>query len=461
VSDLLDDLIGIQKEFKSFGDELSDETAEMRGAVTSDGKAAPVWAPSDYKVVPKVNASMCVRCIKEDASCDLCEQVCPTDAIRFTDDGDLELTGDCRKCGLCVSVCPTDAFMSSLYNPRVIYDKICKAAEANEMVYVTCTRALGHAPEPAEVVLPCVGAISAEVWYAVLCEYGNVGVYLPRGICEKCRTTKGEEFYCEQIDCGETWSGETVDLVERERDLVLEADHQLERKQFVSNSMKSLGMTASKVNPVTAKLAKAAQKLSEHSKQITQLSKTLDKLTGAKSSSDKKRVLTGTRQLMLVALANHPDTAERILFDLPVVSDACDGCMVCADMCPTQAIDVVDGKATILSTHCVTCSLCADVCVVGAIDFQEFDGRRLIVDDPEAQKKIEQDERERKQREEAKEKGKELGKKALDFLEGEADREEAEEHARAQKRAAAQKGSAGGSGSDKSKSSAKSGTDQA
>ena len=66
--------------------------------------------------------------------------------------------------------------------------------------------------------------------------------------------------------------------------------------------MKSLGMTAAKVNPITAKLARAAEKISAHTKQINELQKTLDRLCGAKSTTEKKRVLTNTRQLMLVAL---------------------------------------------------------------------------------------------------------------------------------------------------------------
>ena len=149
MADFLDELIGLQKEFKAITADIEAETADLRGATVTGG--GPVWAPGDYKVVPKANAAMCVRCKFEDASCDLCEQVCPTDAIRFTDDGDIEITNDCRKCGLCVAVCPTDALLSSLYGPRTIYDKICKAAEANEMVYVTCTRALGaRAPRRAD-----------------------------------------------------------------------------------------------------------------------------------------------------------------------------------------------------------------------------------------------------------------------------------------------------------------------
>lgn len=424
MADFLDDLIGIQKEFKAITDDIASETADLRGATVS---AEPVWTPGDYKVVPKGNAAMCVRCKHPDASCDLCMQVCPTDSIWIDDDGSLEIKADCRKCGLCVAACPTDALVSSMHGPRMVYDKICKAAEANEMVYVTCTRALGHVPDAAEIVLPCVGALSADVWYSILCEYGNVGIYLPTGICDKCRTTTGEDFYTEQISVGEGWSGETVDLVTRERDLILEVDHQVERKQFVSNSMKSLGMTASKVNPITAKLARAAEKISAHSKQIAELQKSLDRLCGAKSTAEKKRVLTNTRQLLLVALANHPETAENILFDIPVANESCDGCGECADACPTKAIDILNGHAEVLSTHCVACALCMDVCPVGAIDFEECDGTRLIVDDPEAQKKIEEEEKAKRQREEAREKGKEYGKKALEFLERQSDLEEEEQ----------------------------------
>lgn len=424
MADFLDELIGLQKEFQAITGEISDETAFVRGATTEES-AEPVWTPSDYKVVPKGNSAMCVRCKKEDASCDLCLQVCPTDSIFFDDDGALEIKSDCRKCGLCVAACPTDALVSSMHAPKMLYDKICKAAEANEMVYVTCTRALGHVPEAAQVVLPCVGDVSAEVWYSILCEYGNVGIYLPRGICDKCRTTTGEECYTDAITLGEQWSGETVDLVERERDMVLEVDHQAERKAFVNGSLKSLGMTASKVNPLTAKLARGAEKLAKHSKQITELQKSLDRLTGAQNTENKKRVLTNTRQLMLVALANHPKTAGNILLDAPQSTDKCDGCGECADVCPMNAIDIVEGKISVLTTHCVACALCSDICPLDAIEFIEVDGNRLIVDDPETKKKVEEDERQRQKEAENREKAKKYGQKMIDMLEKEADEAEA------------------------------------
>lgn len=418
MADFLDELIGIKKEFQAITKDISADTAELRGSTVT---AEPVWSPGDYKVVPKGNVAMCVRCKREDASCNLCMEVCPTHSIYLDDDGSIEIKADCRKCSLCVAACPTDAIVSSMHGPKMVYDKICRAATAFEMAYVTCTRALGHCPHEAEVVVPCVGAISPEVWYSILCEFGNVGVYLPRGICDKCRNTTGESCYVDAIGTAEGWANETVDLVERERDLVLENDHQVERQEFVSSTMKSVGMTAAKVNPLTNKLAQATEAIASHSKQIAELQKSLDRMCGAKNVEEKKRILTNTRQLMLVALANHPETAENILFDMPDATDKCNGCGDCVDMCPTKAIDLVDGKVQILSTHCVSCGLCIDVCIHDGLEWKEFDGKRLIVDDPEAQKKIEEAENEKKRHDEQVEKSKKMGKKALDFLESQAE----------------------------------------
>ena len=50
-----------------------------------------------------------------------------------------------------------------------------------------------------------------------------------------------------------------------------------------------------------------------------------------------------------------------------VDGERCQGCGVCVDACPTGAIRLVDGVATIEQSLCSECQACVDACPQGAI----------------------------------------------------------------------------------------------
>ncbi len=52
-----------------------------------------------------------------------------------------------------------------------------------------------------------------------------------------------------------------------------------------------------------------------------------------------------------------------------VTTDKCSGCGTCADVCPTDAIKIENGKATI-TMECIGCGACPRVCPEGAIKMQ-------------------------------------------------------------------------------------------
>jgi len=53
-----------------------------------------------------------------------------------------------------------------------------------------------------------------------------------------------------------------------------------------------------------------------------------------------------------------------------VDADICTGCESCVDACPSEAIKMVDGKATVDVDNCVDCAVCVDECPVEAISME-------------------------------------------------------------------------------------------
>ncbi len=49
------------------------------------------------------------------------------------------------------------------------------------------------------------------------------------------------------------------------------------------------------------------------------------------------------------------------------IDDKCIGCGICVDVCPVEAISLIDNKAVIDKETCLECSSCIDVCPVEAI----------------------------------------------------------------------------------------------
>jgi len=47
--------------------------------------------------------------------------------------------------------------------------------------------------------------------------------------------------------------------------------------------------------------------------------------------------------------------------------DACTGCESCIESCPSEAIEMKDGKAEVNADNCVDCGVCVDECPVEAI----------------------------------------------------------------------------------------------
>lgn len=385
--DLFDDIIDISKDFSALKDPFGEVTDALMGVGDT---TCNVWNPADYKERPRANASACLACRSEKSTCTACMDICPVDAISI-EDGGIEIADSCRKCGLCSSVCPVEAFVAPQIMPKKLYEKIASAAIQYETCYVTCTRALRRIPRDNEICLACIGDVPAEVWFALLCDFDNVSVYMPLDICEKCRTTTGEDSLGDAIATAEEWSGLNMDLIVDPSELVCVKRREYERKEFADKILKSTGLAVKKLSPAAVAAHTAADRIKRHQKRITELERQLNAACGT-TTTKRRRILTGRRQLLLDELRAMPSLAEHIEVELPQCDESkCTMCGDCVEKCPVYASDLNEnGTFSVEATYCIGCGLCVDVCDQHAITMKKQNASELVVPDPEAEKKAAQ-----------------------------------------------------------------------
>lgn len=412
--DLIDEFIDIKSDWQALSNPLND----VASALTGDPAQAKVWNPAEFKERPRPNVTPCTTFQSQDETmCTLCRDICPVKAIDLSE-GTIELADTCRKCNLCATVCPNECFMTNKLTPRKIYESIVRAATAYEHAYVTCTRAIGRSPEGNEVVLPCVGAVPAEVWFAILADYPNVSVYLPLGICDRCRNTTGEETFANEIGKAEEMIGKGLGLEVDQKTLDYTKNHAFERKEFM-DSLAKQGMAAvSAATPAVAVARSINNTIQQNTRRLNAITHSLEGAT-APTATKKRRVLTQRRQIMMSALQKHPKLAVRLHPQRPTCdSDKCNMCGECSKVCPTHACELADtGVVTFEGAYCTECGACLKVCEAKALAFEPYNANELVIPDKE---QIEREKRQAEQKaevEKLKRQGMKQLEKGLDFLE--------------------------------------------
>lgn len=413
--DFLDDIIDMSQDFQAIGNPLS----EIANAFAAEPGDVPVWNPADFKERPRANAPSCTSCKSKDPTCcTRCVQVCPRGSITV-DDGAVEIDDTCIKCGLCVSVCPSEAYRTRQIGTVRLYDRIAGAAASHETAYVTCTRALGRLPRDNEVVLPCVGVVPSEVWLAVMTRFPKVSVYLPLGVCDRCRTVTGEQTYADMIARAEEWAGFGLNLVVDEDDLQCEVRRSWRRKEFVDNIVKSGERLVSRTNPVLTAARRVRTMLDDNKKRLDAIQHTLDHAVGTTDAKRRRRVLLDRRKTLMGALQQHPELAGNVdLYEPTCDSGLCNLCGACEQVCPTRAITIdEEGRWTVEPEFCCQCGACEHVCPTGAIEYEFCDASDLVLPEQEPVDRKERDAQTKAELDRLKEQGRAQMMKGLDMLE--------------------------------------------
>ena len=383
--DFLDDLIDIQDSLRV----LSNPLDALMGSLSVDPNTDKPFEPMDYKEIPWSNANRCLRCASgKPEACFRCLDICPANCIDIHNQSVRIDDEACLQCGLCVAACPTETFNTRRHTSRMLYDQVARAASAYEQCYITCTRALGRKPEGNEICLPCVGMLSADIWFSILTDFDNVSVYLPLGVCDRCRTTTGEEAYTEAIATAEEWTGATVGLEVDSNNLNHNFTRAYIRSQFISNAMNGAERLVSASTPVLAGAKAIADRINTHARSLDKLQTQLDDVMGLRTTDMRQSMLTQDRRLVMGALQHDPDLAPYVKLKAPIWdSSKCTVCGDCKNTCTTHAIDIDErGKLTIKMPFCVNCGACEIVCPEpGALTMVPMNTSELVVRDRKAE----------------------------------------------------------------------------
>lgn len=406
--DMLDDIIDIKQDLSA----LSQPLGQITQVLTGDKNSVRVFDPRDYKEKPRANALSCLNVGAYNAyraegvgahttcTCHACMDVCPVDAIDIKG-STVKIADTCRACGLCVAACPTEAFIVSRFMAKSLYDRIAKVASMYEVCYITCTRALGKLPRPNEILLPCLGVVPREVWIALLQEYSNISVYLPVGVCDKCKTTTGELAYTDEIGAAEEFIGKEVGIEVDRHNLNHDMSRAFLRQEFLCDVGRAGQTLLAAQNPVYAGVQAVTRKIQKHSNDLFELQCTLEKALGDTTTSYNHRLLTQKRKLLLSVIQKNPQLAAHYKEQnlVPVCDmSACTVCSACTRVCPVNACNLDEhGRFSVQTAYCVNCSACALVCPEQCIVMKQGDTHELIVRDEEAIR-LQKEARERKER---------------------------------------------------------------
>lgn len=297
-------------------------------------------------VLPEIRATRCVRYRLRYSDCRRCEQACPQEAIRLSDQG-VAIAGErCRGCGLCVSACRTETFTLPSLAPLGLIEM----ARGRSDLTVAC------APSgvQADAVVPCLGALGPAL-LAYLVGQGTALGLAGSDHCADCRHgARGSEQLAANLDAVESlraadragrWAA--ITLPRRANGSAAQSDDRRAARRQFFRRFASVGDGAARAQPASADPAAP-----------------LRAIRAARVVPSAQRDLLN--QLGLAAagapLAAHPA--------LPVgavaLEPGCTGCEACARACPTGALQVRENATAWAlgfdAARCVACGVCVEAC---------------------------------------------------------------------------------------------------
>ncbi|OEF96470.1 4Fe-4S dicluster domain-containing protein [Desulfuribacillus alkaliarsenatis] len=330
--------------------------------------------------VIEIDHSQCLNNKSTRKTCEKCVLVCPVTALKMNDK-ELSLKESlCIDCTACVSACPN---LTIDYAPKP-YTKTINEITAYPGADITCNQ---FAKYQKGIKIPCYLSLDLPMllhYYRTLARYNKkkgiesddkLVLELYIGSCEQCKYKEHLDIY-KHIDTIENWCEELKIPITIK--LTKEADKFTDKQSPAVSGIsrrslfKSLGFSRDTDSSKDNANEQADKKKDKKDKKIE-----ADFLSYKQKNDYKRRLVEkGLKLIRRKGIHSDNKLMPASHFALINKTEACKKCDVCMRICPTEALEWIDGEdlATLYfyPQKCIACGRC-QICPEGSISLKTLD----------------------------------------------------------------------------------------
>ena len=316
-----------------------------------------------------LDVSSCVRYYAKNSQCSLCEEVCPTDAIKAAELSLSVFQDSCISCGACVGVCPTEALSLPSLNISEFFFEFLKSKED----VISC-----------KTNFVCLAGLSVEYLISLA---SLKDITLDLGHCESCDIASS---CLPQIEKNITEANMVATSI-GVRGI---------KKEYLSLTSPKEEKTDSRREFLNIFSLKGAVKTKEKfEKTLNAFEEPKKKIDSSHTQGIREKKIPQKRKLLFTVLKRQKVPQSYISFydnEISFVSsksidESCDNCSMCYRLCPTSALssDAKQSKILFDDMMCVKCKLCHDVCEQNSLHLEKFSTKEFFEPSEKVLKKFE------------------------------------------------------------------------
>lgn len=323
---------------------------------------------NENKIVPTPITELCKRVLFRQSECQVCVDICPTDAISLPFGP--ELSDACINCGLCQIACPTETFEGLQNTDQMLQEVLRDQADTiinDHKLYVHCHQA--EVDDAQSISMNCLGNMTENALMAMV--GANVQMLMAStGKCSDCQMCQGIDLFKQAAatytKISKIFSQPEISIQLREKQKTSRASSAVSRREFFRSIGSGVVKQAAKI--VVNKEQKIRALLQEDDEPLLK-----------RPSPRRERLKTLLAKLSLPESGNETfdmSASTPLPWKKMLVDEAnCVGCGVCVNVCPTGALvkDVNELELTRTITHslCTNCGVCSEACPQDVIRFEQ------------------------------------------------------------------------------------------